>query len=175
MNRAPLVTEPFSADDTAVTTWPEAARGFAGAATFWLATTRLIGLMPVWAVWVGLFYASDRAGWITGTTMPIDGGVLAGRNAAPGGGRPRRRGLTHCESVPRPSGRETACVEGASLRKGLRRNQSRTVGASNARLLAVLDRWRAGKASANGRREALDALCVLLGVVGVQLGDCHSR
>ena len=31
-----------------------------------------------------LFYASDRAGWITGTTMPIDGGVLAGRNAPPG-------------------------------------------------------------------------------------------
>ena len=30
-----------------------------------------------------LFYASDRAGWITGTTMPIDGGVLAGRNAPP--------------------------------------------------------------------------------------------
>jgi NAD(P)-dependent dehydrogenase (short-subunit alcohol dehydrogenase family) len=28
-----------------------------------------------------LFYASERAGWITGTTMPIDGGVLAGRNA----------------------------------------------------------------------------------------------
>jgi NAD(P)-dependent dehydrogenase (short-subunit alcohol dehydrogenase family) len=30
-----------------------------------------------------LFYASDRARWITGTTMPIDGGVLAGRNAPP--------------------------------------------------------------------------------------------
>jgi len=30
-----------------------------------------------------LFYASDRAGWITGTTLPIDGGVLAGRNAPP--------------------------------------------------------------------------------------------
>jgi NAD(P)-dependent dehydrogenase (short-subunit alcohol dehydrogenase family) len=28
-----------------------------------------------------VFYASERAGWITGTTMPIDGGVLAGRNA----------------------------------------------------------------------------------------------
>jgi NAD(P)-dependent dehydrogenase (short-subunit alcohol dehydrogenase family) len=28
-----------------------------------------------------LFYASDRAGWITGTTMPVDGGVLAGRSA----------------------------------------------------------------------------------------------
>lgn len=28
-----------------------------------------------------LFYAGDRAGWITGTTMPIDGGVLAGRSA----------------------------------------------------------------------------------------------
>lgn len=30
-----------------------------------------------------LFYASDRARWITGTTLPIDGGVLAGRNAPP--------------------------------------------------------------------------------------------
>jgi NAD(P)-dependent dehydrogenase (short-subunit alcohol dehydrogenase family) len=30
-----------------------------------------------------LFYASRRAGWITGTTLPIDGGVLAGRNAPP--------------------------------------------------------------------------------------------
>jgi NAD(P)-dependent dehydrogenase (short-subunit alcohol dehydrogenase family) len=30
-----------------------------------------------------LFYASDRASWITGTTMPIDGGVLASRNAPP--------------------------------------------------------------------------------------------
>jgi NAD(P)-dependent dehydrogenase (short-subunit alcohol dehydrogenase family) len=30
-----------------------------------------------------LFYASERARWITGTTMPIDGGVLAGRNAPP--------------------------------------------------------------------------------------------
>jgi NAD(P)-dependent dehydrogenase (short-subunit alcohol dehydrogenase family) len=30
-----------------------------------------------------LFLAGDRAGWITGTTLPIDGGVLAGRNAAP--------------------------------------------------------------------------------------------
>jgi NAD(P)-dependent dehydrogenase (short-subunit alcohol dehydrogenase family) len=28
-----------------------------------------------------LFLASDRASWITGTTLPIDGGVLAGRNA----------------------------------------------------------------------------------------------
>jgi len=30
-----------------------------------------------------LFYASERARWITGTTLPIDGGVLAGRNAPP--------------------------------------------------------------------------------------------
>jgi NAD(P)-dependent dehydrogenase (short-subunit alcohol dehydrogenase family) len=30
-----------------------------------------------------LFYASERARWITGTTMPIDGGVLAGRSAPP--------------------------------------------------------------------------------------------
>jgi NAD(P)-dependent dehydrogenase (short-subunit alcohol dehydrogenase family) len=30
-----------------------------------------------------LFYAGDRARWITGTTMPVDGGVLAGRNAPP--------------------------------------------------------------------------------------------
>jgi NAD(P)-dependent dehydrogenase (short-subunit alcohol dehydrogenase family) len=30
-----------------------------------------------------LFLASDRAGWITGTTLPIDGGVLAARNAPP--------------------------------------------------------------------------------------------
>jgi len=28
-----------------------------------------------------LFYAGDNSNWITGTTMPIDGGVLAGRNA----------------------------------------------------------------------------------------------
>jgi NAD(P)-dependent dehydrogenase (short-subunit alcohol dehydrogenase family) len=30
-----------------------------------------------------LFLAGDRAGWITGTTLPIDGGVLASRNAPP--------------------------------------------------------------------------------------------
>jgi NAD(P)-dependent dehydrogenase (short-subunit alcohol dehydrogenase family) len=30
-----------------------------------------------------LFLAGDRSGWITGTTLPIDGGVLAGRNAPP--------------------------------------------------------------------------------------------
>src|SRR4051812_12296947 len=30
-----------------------------------------------------LFLASGRADWITGTTLPIDGGVLAGRNAPP--------------------------------------------------------------------------------------------
>lgn len=30
-----------------------------------------------------LFYAGLRSAWITGTTMPIDGGVLAGRNAPP--------------------------------------------------------------------------------------------
>jgi NAD(P)-dependent dehydrogenase (short-subunit alcohol dehydrogenase family) len=30
-----------------------------------------------------LFYASDGARWITGTTLPADGGVLAGRSAVP--------------------------------------------------------------------------------------------
>jgi NAD(P)-dependent dehydrogenase (short-subunit alcohol dehydrogenase family) len=30
-----------------------------------------------------LFLASERARWITGTTLPIDGGVLAARNAPP--------------------------------------------------------------------------------------------
>jgi NAD(P)-dependent dehydrogenase (short-subunit alcohol dehydrogenase family) len=30
-----------------------------------------------------LFLASERSGWITGTTLPIDGGVLAGRSAPP--------------------------------------------------------------------------------------------
>jgi NAD(P)-dependent dehydrogenase (short-subunit alcohol dehydrogenase family) len=30
-----------------------------------------------------LFLASERAGWITGTVLPTDGGVLAGRNAPP--------------------------------------------------------------------------------------------
>src|SRR5690242_14011135 len=29
-----------------------------------------------------LFLASERSGWITGTTLPIDGGVLAGRSPA---------------------------------------------------------------------------------------------
>ena len=29
-----------------------------------------------------LFLASAEAGWITGTTLPIDGGVLAGRSPA---------------------------------------------------------------------------------------------
>jgi hypothetical protein len=52
----------------------------------------------------------------------------------------------------------------------LRTGRVSSVGVSNERLLAVLDRWRAGKASADGRREALD-VCVLLGVVGVQSGD----
>ena len=27
-----------------------------------------------------LFLASEKAGWITGTTLPVDGGVLAGRS-----------------------------------------------------------------------------------------------
>jgi NAD(P)-dependent dehydrogenase (short-subunit alcohol dehydrogenase family) len=30
-----------------------------------------------------VFLASDAARWITGTTLPVDGGVLAGRNAPP--------------------------------------------------------------------------------------------
>jgi hypothetical protein len=30
-----------------------------------------------------LFYAGAASSWITGTTLPIDGGVLAGRNAPP--------------------------------------------------------------------------------------------
>ena len=30
-----------------------------------------------------LFFASDDARWITGTTLPVDGGVLAGRSAPP--------------------------------------------------------------------------------------------
>ena len=30
-----------------------------------------------------LFLAGADAGWITGTTLPIDGGVLAGRAPAP--------------------------------------------------------------------------------------------
>ncbi len=29
-----------------------------------------------------LFLAGERAAWITGTTLPIDGGVLAGRSPA---------------------------------------------------------------------------------------------
>jgi NAD(P)-dependent dehydrogenase (short-subunit alcohol dehydrogenase family) len=39
--------------------------------------------MPADVVEAVLFYAGPRAGWITGTTMAIDGGVLAGRNAPP--------------------------------------------------------------------------------------------
>ena len=30
-----------------------------------------------------LFFASSDSGWITGTTLPVDGGVLAGRSAPP--------------------------------------------------------------------------------------------
>ncbi|HKY25333.1 MAG TPA: SDR family NAD(P)-dependent oxidoreductase [Gaiella sp.] len=39
--------------------------------------------LPADVVEAVLFYASPASGWITGTTMPIDGGVLAGRNAPP--------------------------------------------------------------------------------------------
>jgi NAD(P)-dependent dehydrogenase (short-subunit alcohol dehydrogenase family) len=39
--------------------------------------------LPADVVEAILFYAGDRSSWITGTTMPIDGGVLAGRNAPP--------------------------------------------------------------------------------------------
>jgi NAD(P)-dependent dehydrogenase (short-subunit alcohol dehydrogenase family) len=38
-----------------------------------------------------LFLAGARAGWITGTTLPIDGGVLAGRNAPPASVRAESR------------------------------------------------------------------------------------
>jgi NAD(P)-dependent dehydrogenase (short-subunit alcohol dehydrogenase family) len=37
--------------------------------------------LPADVVEAILFYAGGRSGWITGTTLPIDGGVLAGRNA----------------------------------------------------------------------------------------------
>jgi NAD(P)-dependent dehydrogenase (short-subunit alcohol dehydrogenase family) len=39
--------------------------------------------LPADVVEAVLFYAGPRSAWITGTTMPIDGGVLAGRNAPP--------------------------------------------------------------------------------------------
>ena len=38
--------------------------------------------VPADVVEAVLFYAGDRAGWITGTTLPVDGGVLAGRSPA---------------------------------------------------------------------------------------------
>jgi NAD(P)-dependent dehydrogenase (short-subunit alcohol dehydrogenase family) len=39
--------------------------------------------VPADVVEAVLFYAGPGARWITGTTMPIDGGVLAARNAPP--------------------------------------------------------------------------------------------
>src|SRR4051795_6683643 len=38
--------------------------------------------VPADVVEAVLFLAGERAGWITGTTLPIDGGVLAGRSPA---------------------------------------------------------------------------------------------
>jgi NAD(P)-dependent dehydrogenase (short-subunit alcohol dehydrogenase family) len=38
--------------------------------------------VPADVVEAVLFLAGDRSGWITGTTLPIDGGVLAGRSPA---------------------------------------------------------------------------------------------
>jgi NAD(P)-dependent dehydrogenase (short-subunit alcohol dehydrogenase family) len=39
--------------------------------------------VPADVVEAVLFLAGPRSSWITGTTLPIDGGVLAGRNAPP--------------------------------------------------------------------------------------------
>jgi hypothetical protein len=52
-----------------------------------------------------LFLAGDRAGWITGTTLPIDGGVLAGRSALPGTRWGQGAGMTlpTTEAPPRRS------------------------------------------------------------------------
>jgi nitroimidazol reductase NimA-like FMN-containing flavoprotein (pyridoxamine 5'-phosphate oxidase superfamily) len=76
MRGEPTSTEPFGAEGTAVTTWAEAARRFADAVTFWLATVRADRsphLIPVWAVWVdGALYFSTSASSRKGRNLACD-------------------------------------------------------------------------------------------------------